>query len=278
MFRIKLVKETRDGRPLKANFPSGPGGLWIHWDEAVLDSHLKHLSRPEIKEYCIVRQRQIDEGETPDERVSNETKAIFEAQQRVSNYYSGKRDDLSDALPEFPKEQSNPSVGDGPASTPLSKRDSTSQDLRHSRRSENGPGPRARHSLPDVELRAANRPRSVDALERTNVIARREIARAEAVQIRADQRQANREAATASKANNRSLFHDNRQRLNKVWEAQEANRLKAGTEDSKIYDGIKYERKHSGPFEGKLVSSGTIISIDGEDYVEYRVLTKPTFV
>jgi hypothetical protein len=32
--------------------------------------------------------------------------------------------------------------------------------------------------------------------------------------------------------------------------------------------GIKYERKQTGPFEGKLVSRGTIISIDDDDYVE----------
>lgn len=37
---------------------------------------------------------------------------------------------------------------------------------------------------------------------------------------------------------------------------------------------VKYERKADGPFAGKLVSSGTIITIDGEDYVEYKVLAK----
>jgi len=62
-----------------------------------------------------------------------------------------------------------------------------------------------------------------------------------------------------------------------VWQDQESNRIKAGAEDAKMYMGIKYERKQNGPFVGKLVSQGTIISIDGEDYVEYRVLTKPTF-
>ena len=74
-------------------------------------------------------------------------------------------------------------------------------------------------------------------------------------------------------------FHesDDMQRLNKVWARQETMRMKAGAEDAKMYDGIKYERKATGPFMGKLVSQGTIINIDGEDYVEYRVLTKPSF-
>ncbi|POR36181.1 Uncharacterized protein TPAR_03624 [Tolypocladium paradoxum] len=67
------------------------------------------------------------------------------------------------------------------------------------------------------------------------------------------------------------------QRLNKVWARQESLRMKAASEDAKMYDGVKYERKSTGPFMGKLVSQGTIINIDGEDYVEYRVLTKPSF-
>jgi hypothetical protein len=44
------------------------------------------------------------------------------------------------------------------------------------------------------------------------------------------------------------------------------------------FGGAIYERKANGFWSGKLVSSGTIITIDGEDYVEcipYRVLTKP---
>lgn len=75
------------------------------------------------------------------------------------------------------------------------------------------------------------------------------------------------------------LFHesDDMQRLNKVWARQETLRMKGGPDDAKIYDGIKYERKAAGPFMGKLVSQGVIINIDGEDYVEYRVLTKPSF-
>lgn len=51
-----------------------------------------------------------------------------------------------------------------------------------------------------------------------------------------------------------------------------------GPTDVKMYDRTKYERKASGPFAGTLVSQGTIINIDGEDYVEYRVLTRPLFI
>ncbi|KAI8686900.1 hypothetical protein NCS56_00262000 [Fusarium sp. Ph1] len=104
---------------------------------------------------------------------------------------------------------------------------------------------------------AAGKAQGADALERTSS-ARREIARAEAAQGRADRHAANREA---------SWF----------WARQESLRMKAGSEDAKIYGGVKYERKANGPFMGKLVSQGNIITIDGEDYVEYRVLTKSSF-
>ncbi|PWI64580.1 hypothetical protein PCL_09510 [Purpureocillium lilacinum] len=45
----------------------------------------------------------------------------------------------------------------------------------------------------------------------------------------------------------------------------------AGVE-SKTWNGIKYERKTKRPLVGRLESQGRIINIDGEDYVEYRVL------
>ncbi|KAH8742357.1 hypothetical protein F5883DRAFT_379470, partial [Diaporthe sp. PMI_573] len=66
-------------------------------------------------------------------------------------------------------------------------------------------------------------------------------------------------------------------RPNRVWDDRESNQLRANNEDAKTFMGIKYERKQIGPFEGKLVSRGTIISIEGDEYVEYRVLTKPIF-
>ncbi|KAK4043527.1 hypothetical protein C8A01DRAFT_32253 [Parachaetomium inaequale] len=317
MFRVKLARETRDGRTVIGNFPSGAGALWIHWDEVEFDPHLRKLSRNEVKEYCRVRQRQVDLGEAPEDRVANETKAVYEAQQRVVQSLAigiPIRKDDSDLQPIAMKGTNGTGRASGsPASSFVSPR--PAEELRQSRRTENGPRAAAtaagRHPLPDVEFRAANRATpgpSPAALERTNSLARREIARLEAAQARADLRVASREAsigpvaaaAAAAAAglstnpntgpttgannnngngngNGNGHFQDNVSRLNKVWEAQEANRLRAGGEDAKIYMGVKYQRKQNGPFQGKLVSQGMIITIDGEDYVEYRVLTKPTF-
>ncbi|CAM1507672.1 Fc.00g073130.m01.CDS01 [Cosmosporella sp. VM-42] len=76
MFRVKLVRGTRDGRFVDGNFFMGVGALWILYEEVEFESHLKLLIRVEIKEYCRVRQWQIDYGESNEERISNETKAV----------------------------------------------------------------------------------------------------------------------------------------------------------------------------------------------------------
>ena len=316
MFRVKLTREARDGHTVVGNFPQGAGALWIHWEDVEFEPHLKQLSRPEVKEYCRVRQHQIDNGETRDERVANETKAVYEAQQRVANMsaytvpvYSKREDAGSMPQPIAMKNaQINGSNGYDETMADNGQRIPYHDPQAQQRRAyANGPRMGGRHSLPDVELRDAHRPYGVDALERTNSIARREVQKVEQMQQKANERlhrsqfqQQQQAAAMLQQGQNpghhggavgipgasigvggpgthKMMFNENVSRLNKVWQDQESNRIKAGAEDAKMYMGIKYERKQNGPFVGKLVSQGTIISIDGEDYVEYRVLTKPTF-
>lgn len=290
MFRVKVVRETRDGRFLDGNFPSGAGALWIAYEEVEFEDHLQGLNRQEIKEYCRIRQYQQDHGEVEAERIDNETKAVYEAQTRAGTVFK----QPNNAVPTF---SATPPV-DVDMDRPNSRIGHGGHELRQSRRIEPRPDGRSlRQSLNENDIRSGQRVQSVDAAERTSALARREIARAEAAQGRADRHAVNREraavaaadAATAAAAaaaaaptpatNGRRMFHetDDMQRLNKVWARQESLRMKASPEDAKIYDGVKYERKSTGPFMGKLVSQGTIINIDGDDYVEYRVLTKPSF-
>ncbi|KAF4979716.1 hypothetical protein FZEAL_4144 [Fusarium zealandicum] len=303
MFRVKLVRETRDGRFVDGNFPQGAGALWIAYEEVAFEPHLQHLQRNEIKEYCRVRQWQIDHGESAEERAGNEAKAVYEAQARVAgtSFKPAAPLSIAPALPrppmieEFDDSEQNGRTGFGGHELRQSRRVEAAR-AENAARTENRPSRQMPvEAEPRVEPRpAANKAQGGDALERTSSLARREIARVEAAQGRADRHAANRERAAAAAAdaanaaaaaipaaavNGRTRFHetDEMQRLNKVWARQESLRLKAGPDDSKIYNGVKYERKANGPFTGKLVSQGTIISIDGEDFVEYRVLTKPSF-
>ena len=81
-FRVKVVRETRYGRYVDGNFPSGAGALWIRYNDVKLEPLIKNLSRPELKEYCRLRQCQIDAGETVAERNANELCAADEARFR----------------------------------------------------------------------------------------------------------------------------------------------------------------------------------------------------
>ncbi|PCD22941.1 hypothetical protein FGRA07_04311 [Fusarium graminearum] len=302
MFRVKLVRETRDGRFVDGNFPSGAGALWIPYEEVDFDKHLAPLARHEIKEYCRVRQSQLDRGETADERQQNEITAISEAQARAAgtSYKALAPLSIAPRLPGVFGEDQDQSPK--PSWTGNENR----QELRQSRRVEAARAEGRLTRQPPIDIDAAQptpatRPiagktqQSTNALERTSALAEREITRVEQAQERAHLQAANRERAAAAAAqaaaaaaakipgmatNGRQQFHESHemQRLNKVWASQESMRFsRASADDAKMYGGVKYERKANGPFMGKLVSQGTIINIDGEDYVEYRVLTKPSF-
>ncbi|KFG84297.1 hypothetical protein MANI_025214 [Metarhizium anisopliae] len=251
-FRVKVVRETRDGRFVDGNFPSG----------AVCS-----LDPLRGSGY------QLDRGETSAECIENKTKAVYEAQTRAGTMPYKQPHNVT--VPTF---TASPQ-GDGDERI-NGRHGYGGHEPRQSHRTEPGP---IRASLSENELRP------------NRLQTRRGIARAEAAQSRADRHAVHRERAAAAAAadaaassmplehphstNGRMLFHesDDMQRLNKVWARQETLRMKGGPDDAKIYDGIKYERKAAGPFMGKLVSQGVIINIDGEDYVEYRVLTKPSF-
>ncbi|KAI0594251.1 hypothetical protein F4775DRAFT_452836 [Biscogniauxia sp. FL1348] len=281
MFRVKLVRETMDGRFLEGNFPNGAGALWISYEDVVFLPHLRNLSRPEMKEYVRVRQFQIDNGETEEERVANETRAVYEAQSRaaaISRAHVPGNNDLA-------LRQAGPMEREREDGQDMSKSEppSSSHELRHARREvlprSDGPSPRLAYP-PETDMRQGSHLPSIDPLERVQDLATREVARMEAVQLRNDRHEANR--MTLDPMESRRQFQENRVRMQQAWDKQEQNRMRAGSErgnsdDAKVHMGIKYERRQNGPFSGKLVSQGTIISIDGEDYVEYRVLTKPTF-
>ncbi|KAK7735198.1 hypothetical protein SLS53_007588 [Cytospora paraplurivora] len=276
MFRVKVGRESRDGRPVQGNFPAGAGALWIPYDDFEPEVFLKDLTRSEIKEYCRVRQYQIDQGEKPEQRRENEGKAVTEARRRIKLGWTRPE-------PREPVANSFNSAGDdSPYTDAVLQTDTPAHDTRHGQARRLGPAlapSPARASTQPPEFRAANRSNGVEArVERTNSLARNAVARAEAVQSRNEHRDASYAINQAANGlNGQSSFHENVSRLNSIWASQEARRMRAGDEDAKIHLGIKYERKQTGPFQGKLVSQGTILSIDGEDYVEYRVLTKPTF-
>lgn len=276
MFRVKVGRETRDGRPMQSNFPQGAGALWINTHQWVREDYLKDLTREEVKEYCRVRQWQFDHGEREADVAENRRHAINEARRRAfiiankpktnaASYSAG--NSFTDAVlaHETPAHETRQALArrTGPAITPVPS----------SRQSPQTPVFRTSHRpLAPVDPHHERDPR----LERAQNLAFNAVSRIEANQAKVEERDAYAAAHTGHGGGD--SFRENIGRLNNVWSAQEAHRIRTGNEDAKIHMGVKYERKQNGPFAGKLVSQGAIISIDGEDYVEYRVLTKPTFI
>ncbi|PSR79763.1 hypothetical protein BD289DRAFT_375081 [Coniella lustricola] len=272
MFRVKVGRETRDGRPMNSNFPQGAGALWINTHQWEREEYLVDLTREEIKEYCRVRQWQIDHGERDAEIPDHRRLAIVEARRRnAAGINKAKPNGVTAAHQNQFKSGGTPN--DGPA-----------HETRQAIARRSGPAiypatsaARTASAPQTPAFRAANRSSNgvENRLERASNLALNAVSRIEANQAKVEERDAHLGQAGGQASN---TFRESIGRLNNVWSAQEAHRIRTGNEDAKIHMGVKYERKRTGPFAGKLVSQGAIISIDGEDYVEYRVLTKPTFI
>ncbi|KAH8178288.1 tRNA splicing endonuclease subunit [Sarocladium implicatum] len=302
MFRVKLLRQTREGRYFEGNFPSGAGALWIPYEDVVLDDLIADLSRNEVKEFCRIRQHQMDSGESPEQVPDNQQRAVSEARTRAAIMYATKP-----VAPVRPLARRDVEAADRQPSTPIvpELRQSGRAGLRRESRT-------ARHAH---EHDVGRTPRShlygEEAIDCSVTLAQQELAKAETSQARSSRHALNREraaaaaaeeaanaaiaaetalasasgisvpsTATPSEATGRPRFSmsESAQRLNNVWASQEATRVRASGDDKvKIYDGVKFERKEMGPFIGKLTSPGSLITIDGEDFVEYRVLTRPSF-
>ncbi|KAL2759458.1 hypothetical protein ACRALDRAFT_2023649 [Sodiomyces alcalophilus JCM 7366] len=298
-FRVKVIRETRDGRYVDGNFPLGAGALWIQWTEMELEPHIKHLTRIELKEYVRVRQYQIDRGETPAEKIKNEGHAVYVAQRRALHIIRTGSVPASSGAHAQPEDEADDADFAEPAGARNEGRASVGgQEPRTSHRRQDLPA--ARHSLPNLDSGRQSSRTPTAARRDIDLQARREMGRLEQYERSRAQSNAEREAAATKSAADSSHgaaeptaaargsgsgsgfangFHarDEVQQLDDIWQRQEGQRNRANNDNVKFYGGTKYERKSTGPFVGKLVSQGVLISIDGEDYVEYRVLTKPSF-
>ncbi|OAA36125.1 hypothetical protein BBO_08297 [Beauveria brongniartii RCEF 3172] len=253
MFRFKLVRETRDGRAVEGNFPSGAGGIWILQNDIKFEPHIQNFSRPEIKEYCRIRQYQVDHGEEVEERPANELLAAEVARIRarafLPTHHLQGAPQYGKAYPHRDAEGTN--GGTGATDSPNVGRASVDHEPRQ----------QLRRAKSKADLRGL---RSALAADAGASIVGSVTVPSPPITNGAGARLPVRES-------------EDIECWDYIWEHQESLPPWAGLEDAKIYDGVKYERKPTGAFMGKLVSQGTIITIDGEEYVEYRVLTKPSF-
>lgn len=282
-FRVKVQKITRDGRFMEGNIPVGAGSMWISYEKVVLDPHLAMLERSEVKEYCRIRQQDLEHRESENERKANELRAVQRAQAVVAEQKMSGRTPETVEYPEM--------------------------ELRQSVRS--APRQSSRYQAPPVDEAAMMQLQreKAEARERQIEQTRREVAAAEAA-LRAPGPEAGVQEAAQMELKN------NIKKLNKVWIKQQAATMPGGMSpgmpmqqtpmqqmpmqqmpmqqmhapmgqqemeqqqmgiEVRYHNGIKYETKTTGLLQGKMVSPAQLLNIDGEDYVEYRVLVRPSF-
>ncbi|RKF60119.1 putative trna splicing endonuclease subunit [Erysiphe neolycopersici] len=244
-FRVKVARQTRDGRHRDGNYPIGPGALWIHYDKVFFEPHLRSCSRPEVKEYCRIRLEELRFKESEEERQTNELQAVIRAKEIVAG-----------GLPRRTLDLENINVR-----AEFENRKSTRVEQR--RKSQQ----KVELDVSSDEAVTKSSKSQTEANEKKLVKTRRDTLNAETSVVEAAEKE----------------LKSNIKKLNKVWVAQQAitipgvNSVNNVQSEIRYHNGIKYERKSNGPFQGKLVSPAQILTIDGEDFVEYRILTKPSF-
>ncbi|KAF3768228.1 hypothetical protein M406DRAFT_326823 [Cryphonectria parasitica EP155] len=290
--RTRIRPYNRDGKIITDSYPlkSGSRGSWVTFHNVVFDDYLVNLDQQQVKEYVKIRTK-LMARDTADGSKNDNTLAVKQAIRTCQ------------ARGPPPKGAPPPLIAYG-ATIPDAARISYSQAEKRRRTasanaaaSASTPEVLARRNSPAITPVPSSRQSSQmpvfctsqrplapadphhergPRLERAQNLALNAVSRIEANQAKVEQRDAY--AASHNGHAGGDSFRENIDRLNNDWSAQETHRIRTGNENAKIHMGVKYERKTNGPFAGKLVSQGAIISIDGEDYVEYRVLTKPTFI
>ncbi|ESZ96712.1 hypothetical protein SBOR_2856 [Sclerotinia borealis F-4128] len=269
-FRFIVRRSTRDGRDMIGNYPHGGGRYQVQFDKIVLEPNLFKLKRSEIEQYILIRQKQLQDAESnPHKRLHNRhnvKKAIKKAVKVVK---------AAIALQQLPIATIFGASSTSSASASEPDQDSTSEE-EEIKPSKKQPEGHAADVLRRVTTRRKSQHKQVTNGDPDSAIPE-------------DQSASHRKASA-------DRFSKSMEKLNKEWEAQraaiprekatsqEAAMLPQSTmtsvsvvnDDVKVHNDVKYTRRHNGLFEGKHVAPPQLLTIDGEDYVEYRVLTKPT--
>ncbi|KAF5869085.1 putative trna splicing endonuclease subunit protein [Botrytis fragariae] len=238
-FRFMIRKSTRDGRFVLGNFPVGAGNYQAQYENIVLEEYLSKLKRSEVEQYILIRQREILEGGDRDSR-SQQLNAVKLAKAAAASKY--------------------------PSDPSLSGHDISNPDLE------------IEQSLRRKEI---SRGKIADRKEPPHLQGTNDIS----VDFTLEEKPAPYRKFSAERQLAKSM-----NKLNKTWEAQQeaktqqpvtsphSEAIASGSsltnDNDKIHNGIKYTRRQNGVFEGKHVGPPQLLNIDGEDYVEYRVLTK----
>ncbi|KAM3497750.1 hypothetical protein MY10362_008911 [Beauveria mimosiformis] len=258
--RFKLVPETRDGRAVQGNYPPSRE-TWVIHEDIVFESYLSNLNRLGMKEYCRERGRQVEAGEKPGgpDNAANILKAVDKAEHLCAAAKHERPRNLR-----WEREKC------------ADRRRAVRMEGWATRRASNGSGGGGGggggdETLADSVLGAT--PAQAGAgvrKKRKKHGERRTIYHHDHVS----------EAAVAAAAAAATVDMDKSGFADSSRDSMDASTASSVTDSSaddtkpKVYNGVVYQRSPNGPFAGKLTAKGQVVSINGEDYVEYRVLAK----
>lgn len=201
---------------------------------------------------------------------------------------SDSTDASSPVIVVLPKSQEGSPTHHHPADSALAKQPivSSSSSSKFRRRARGGTTKSDKDSSSLSRDPLSKRPRSIPAKRRVPGLLQRikdradiEISRAEDAQERADlQIKWKRTTPTPTPTPTPTLSiggetHNKMPSHTQTWPEQVALQIRP-REEAACNGDVVYQRKSHGPLLGKLASQGSVITIDGEDYVEYRVLAR----
>ncbi|KFG85602.1 hypothetical protein MANI_016998 [Metarhizium anisopliae] len=259
-----VLPETKHGESLASEspLPPGSGRCWIRFYKIKFSEHLHGLDHLQIKEYIrVLSESRETRGRVP----GDEEAAVQAAKYRLSkdpNWVKSKKRYIaySDAERGLARVRASP----GAAAVHWGRT-----------------GPLPIHSL-HCETRTRERQlQDMGVTKEAQGLAHggNGVAQNQADGRMMDRGQAVEAAAATSSTSRRILFREWKdvQRFDDMCAVQETPRRGKSIRRAKMYNGIRYERQTTGAFIGKLVSRGVLINIDGEDYLEHRVLAMPGF-
>lgn len=222
------VKENRANMPFtNDDLVSTSSMLWIPYEEVIPKLLLQNFNHQEVMQYCLVRQHQIDLGETPAETADNEIAAAHEVQLLAANISLRPSSSTNETLIKSSQvglgSQNEAKVGSSEASMQASH-------------------------VSGVEVAKTTSTEPVGGI------------------------------CLAGTYPSRTEHHPvHKERDGEAIKAHMCTK-KHASQGAKIDDQVEYKRKATGPFKGNLVSRGTIVNVNGDDYIEYRVLAKASFL
>lgn len=266
--RMLLQPFTTEGESLAQEYPLpyGPYARQIGFSDIVFCSHLKNLHPPQVKEY--IRIRSNSNIEAKEERDAANMAAVEAVIRQVNQ-----NQPCGDPLQPHRHASANKSLVDFSTSIQSASSQSPSELIPSSHKSNTADQKPFHTRAPSHSDKSCTHSVEAAQIKDASKVSRDFPSRAGQVRIKTH---GNHVESEVSENMSVPAEYGPTQGRTNLWSSKNTQRLfkrrKIALAEDSFGDVIKYERKQTGPFSGRLVSQGVIVDVDGDDYIEYRVL------